>query len=310
MNRNIVLIVLCLVIAVTAVSYSQVASLPKRWYESEQVISKYVDANDVYLASQTARAAASLALRLDTINASITSTLDVGDVNATRADITNASVTTRLDLAANLFSIYIGTKKFLYGNNSNHQILSGGTSLDILNQAGDTVIYRILDGGSSGIGTTTPICRQWIEGYWGASMPIVIAYAGTSSAIVDSAYVVATFTTDVIDTHNCLDVGGGTFTAPIKGLYQVEATIYWANSPVGLRITALYKNGAAFGGMPYSWTNAASSTSYLTSSLNGMVLLSAGDTISVLVYQNSGAPIDSVTEYGNALRIRCVQQLP
>jgi hypothetical protein len=118
MNRNLVLLVLCLVISVTAVSYSQVASLPKRWTEAEQVISKYVDANDVYLASQTAQAAAShtadaaalathifatqsahgIATEVRTTNASITSTLDVGDVNATRADITNASVATGLSV--------------------------------------------------------------------------------------------------------------------------------------------------------------------------------------------------------------------
>jgi hypothetical protein len=297
MNRNITLLVLCLVIAISAVSYSQVASLPKRWTEAEQVISKYVDANDVYLASQTARAAASMALRVDTANASVTSNLSVGN----KINVFSA--------VENCFSIlrngWSGINIFMDGSGPYFDTLVSHSYRFYLNTV---EAVRINASGALLVATTTgPIgVKSWVEGYWGASMPIVIAY--NNLAVATDSAIVATYTNEVLDTHNCFDKTTGVFTAPVKGLYSANAYCLWAGeaAPAGYRqiyfVSPFAVNPA---------TTVIASSTYFSANAIGEVVLNAGQTI-VAYYAHTQGAVTTVA--GNvvpsSIRIRCIQQLP
>lgn len=147
-----------------------------------------------------------------------------------------------------------------------------------------------LGGGDVGIGTNTPNALLHVNGYFQASMPVVIAINATDTTIPDATEFLATWTSESIDTHNCFDPASGEFVAPKTGLYAIAAEAYINNGavPAGQR-QVLFRVGAGAELMNLTAPGLANTPTTLF--LSGVFYATQGQACSVRFYQNQGAPL-------------------
>jgi protein involved in polysaccharide export with SLBB domain len=90
--------------------------------------------------------------------------------------------------------------------------------------------------------------------------------------------------------------------APIAGRYLITASVRWALSTAGRRTIALEVNGTA-AQIARSNVSAYSTTSSLSPEQTAQTVykLNAGDYVEVWAYQDSGAPLDLMTNVDNGV---------
>lgn len=116
------------------------------------------------------------------------------------------------------------------------------------------------------------------------------------------------FTTKVEDTHSGYNTATGTYTVPVSGLYQVEASvlIQWVSGAVADIAYVIRVNGVD---KVTRYTSETRTQSYIDGGVTGTVRAKAGDTITFIssfsgttksVF-SSGAPYNrvAITRIGN-----------
>jgi hypothetical protein len=103
------------------------------------------------------------------------------------------------------------------------------------------------------------------------------------------------WTSASFDTDHLFDPAHNTrLTAPISGVYQIDAGVRWAANPTGLRFLAICLNGDTTGcfattNIGASEVQAVSDSGHLTQqTASSLIELNAGDTVSAVVQQDSG----------------------
>lgn len=96
----------------------------------------------------------------------------------------------------------------------------------------------------------------------------------------------------VLDTHGAVTTGASwKFSAPVSGVYDITASVYFANASYVVNNTILlnlWKNGSLFKFIAV-WKAAASITDLIGSSGSGSLYLNAGDYIDIRVTNNRGS---------------------
>jgi hypothetical protein len=77
--------------------------------------------------------------------------------------------------------------------------------------------------------------------------------------------------------------------APVDGVYQINASLQWANNSTGVRVLTILKNGTT--GLAIDQTQAAAFTG---SAVSTLAKLNAGDFVQANVLQNSGGALAAV----------------
>jgi hypothetical protein len=121
-----------------------------------------------------------------------------------------------------------------------------------------------------------------------ASETVACRYSNISGTLTTSTDSLVTFTTKDFDTHNAY--ASGLFTAPVSGIYQVNAQIV-STSATAVRTNAvsIFK-GASIVYYKFYGLNTASGGTNLDNAISGLVKCVAGDTISVKVWDNGTSP--------------------
>lgn len=116
-------------------------------------------------------------------------------------------------------------------------------------------------------------------------MPYIELTKTSSQNFTTATVTLVTWATPTIN-RGGFTVSSNVVTVPYTGLYNVNASVYWAASSAGSRLTKIMKNGA-------DYTRDAIAPSALASTVPSAVqmYLTAGDTISVEAYQSSGGTL-------------------
>jgi hypothetical protein len=177
-----------------------------------------------------------------------------------------------------------------------------GSGLTALAVGTDGQVLTANSGESTGLEWQTPA---------GASDVGFHAYVSTPTAI-STGLVGSTLIFDNDSTQPANDIGGnydsstGVFTAPSDGYYNFSASVVWEDDTTGSRAIILVRNGG--GSVPNNLaqttveavTNAIQNTAVSCSVTH--ILLSATDTVSVLVAQDSGGNLDvNIGTFGGQL---------
>lgn len=137
-----------------------------------------------------------------------------------------------------------------------------------------------------------------------ASMPILIAESAAAGAVADASLTVATYSNITTDTHNGFD--GTAYTVAKTGWYQVDAIAYWQGSAGGT-YRHIYVNLNNSQVVPRIQTISNPHSNGHSESANGLVYCTAGQTLSVKVIHNVGAPLNvGSANVGMTLTIRMV----
>ncbi len=121
---------------------------------------------------------------------------------------------------------------------------------------------------------------------------VAASYGLTANqSIADATNTVVQFTGKFFDTHNAYNTSTYTYTAPVKGIYRVSASLRWTENATGERITLVEKNGS---GVFFELVGeAVNSGSLKTRNSGSMTLdLNAGDTVKIYGNQTRGGPLD------------------
>jgi hypothetical protein len=117
--------------------------------------------------------------------------------------------------------------------------------------------------------------------------PCAVVSTNSTGAIATGSQVILAFQSADIDTHGMWS-GGTDIVAPVAGIYRVSATVGFEAVPTvnGSAIVAVSKSSGAnaiVGSSAYSPHN------YPRPAASGMLTLAAGDSISLTVFQSTGA---------------------
>jgi hypothetical protein len=196
---------------------------------------------------------------------------------------------------------------------SNTEVCTGSDTVDL--SAGDYIeIYAFQNsGGSLAIGNSgaqlnyVAIERLPNAEYILPSETVAAKYTMSGAqSIPDATQTVLDYPAKVYDTHGAVTTGASwKFTAPIAGLYRVEAGAAFASNTTGVRQMEIHKNGSLHEVVDFRTGNAGG---YFTLARGGTELkLVAGDYISAVVYQDRGGSLNvEGTASRNTIEIRRV----
>ena len=119
----------------------------------------------------------------------------------------------------------------------------------------------------------------------------------SAQTLTSAGLAIINFDTLVVDPRACVATGASwAYTAPVAGVYQVEAAILLAGSTgwtePEIAYLAVYKNGAAYAVLDYK-ADIQSNAQSVNVGLSGCTLvnLAAGETLDIRGYQASGGSI-------------------
>ena len=117
--------------------------------------------------------------------------------------------------------------------------------------------------------------------------PAFIAYNANTQSIPNATYTTYQYETEVLDTDNGYNTGTYTYTIPTAGKYFIGAVAKKATAGSTDRlIIRLNKNGSE------NFYEENYSKDYASVSFNTILSLSASDTLSIDIYQNTGGSIN------------------
>lgn len=192
------------------------------------------------------------------------------------------------DIYATGATIYLGAS-----TNNETQISHVAAGMNIYNTEQDhDITIDINDGG-------TQRTAIQIHGDSGAiSMPrqsCVSVVKNGNQTIANNGYAIVTTWTEYIDTLGEFNNTTGVFTAIESGNYLVAGQVTWDAGNAGVHyLTQVYVNGNA---KARSWENLSANTPQFTNSFSIILPVTAGETIDIRVYQNSGG--NEVVDGGN-----------
>jgi hypothetical protein len=160
--------------------------------------------------------------------------------------------------------------------------------------AGDTISNQISSNttlNSDNISTSISIWRLSGPSVIAASESVNASYSVTSATTATAGSPI-NYDTKLFDSHNA--VSNGTFTAPISGIYQIEATHATGGNT---RNFFVYKNGALYRNL--FGTNGAQASNDVKSG-STMVKLNAGDTLFVTINTTTTLSGDGTNSVSNA----------
>jgi hypothetical protein len=119
----------------------------------------------------------------------------------------------------------------------------------------------------------------------------VSAYASGTVSVPDGGYFTVPFDLEYYDTDNIHDnvTDNGKFVAPDDGKYLVTAFVGFATNSTGIREVIMFDSTGRFFGQVITGASPVQETIMTTSAI---IDLSAAQYISLVVTQNSGAPLD------------------
>jgi hypothetical protein len=126
-----------------------------------------------------------------------------------------------------------------------------------------------------------------------ATMPLFLARQSAANNFPNTTITIATFTTESYDDGGNFD-GTATFTAPVKGLYQFWAQVYWASDADGQRTIFFYVNNALPATRPCGSGPGSTVAFYYSASC--LLKLNAGDKVDVRFQQTSGDVLGSTAD--------------
>lgn len=144
--------------------------------------------------------------------------------------------------------------------------------------------------------------RRWNGSVWG---PLAMRWqanqvSGTTS-LANGIYTTVPMDTFSVNTTG-VAIGGGSFRAPIDGIYRVSGSINIASNSNGVRGGQFALNGSSIDGsfieLP---NNGAFSVRFTMPTI--LVQCAANDVISMLGYQNSGGPLSTANGPGSRLTV-------
>lgn len=139
--------------------------------------------------------------------------------------------------------------------------------------------------------------QQGIQGIAGASGTDSVsakAFFTPDQSIPDNSNTVIAFNSEQFDTDNIHDdvVNNSRLTAQTAGRYIVQGQISWDTSDAGIRDIFIRQNGV---------TDVAHATSQTTwMQVDALLDLQVGDYVELLVFQNSGAAVDVLSDPSNS----------
>lgn len=159
--------------------------------------------------------------------------------------------------------------------------------------AGDTIRIQADSAGTPTLLTNTGannISILRLSGPSTIAAPDTVAMKANTSntSMTNSTPTQVVYSNKVFDTHGGYNTSTGTYTVPVSGTYQVEASVCFTSNATGLRASRIYKNGVyEAGGSIY----AAYSGDVTTSVVSSLVKAVAGDTIAIDGLQTSGGSV-------------------
>lgn len=127
------------------------------------------------------------------------------------------------------------------------------------------------------------------------TMPNQPVFHVTAGAATASGGIV-TYTATIFDIGSNVNLGTGRFTAPVAGTYYFQYHQLAPNANAGEYRTAIYKNGAGYGGLRWI-TNKDTAGTWQYLFAQGHVQLAVGDYITV-VYETGPAALYTDANYG------------
>jgi hypothetical protein len=117
--------------------------------------------------------------------------------------------------------------------------------------------------------------------------PCVVVSTNSTQAIASGSYLSLAFQSADIDTHGMWS-GGTDLVAPVAGIYRVTGTVGFEAAPT-VNASAMVAIANSSGANTIGGTSAYSPNSYPRPAASGMLTLAAGDSISLTVFQSTGA---------------------
>ena len=197
--------------------------------------------------------------------------------------------------------------------------LSGGSTTDasgyvtdkVSCNAGDTIDIFVIGDASFDISSTSP--RTWVAISRAAGPSQVAASESVRSAAYRTSVQSIPNATDTIlignledyDTHNAHSTSTGIFTCPAPGEYEVMASTHWGASGTGVRAMKIRKNSSTITTTQIPGLAGSSFSTYIFGSIRCV----AGDTLDVVVRQDTGGAIDAYSD-ANRYTIINIKKLP
>lgn len=162
-------------------------------------------------------------------------------------------------------------------------------------------------GASGAVLSSTGTGVQWTTASSGGAFNGASAYNSVTQSIANTAATAATFDSELFDTNNYHSTTTNTdrITIPTTGYYAVRAQVGWDANSTGQRVVNIYKNNANF--VPALASFATGFTNVTTQYVDGILSLTAGDYLQVVVTQTSGGALN--TSPSGARNIFTIQYL-
>lgn len=128
--------------------------------------------------------------------------------------------------------------------------------------------------------------------------PVVRIGRATSQSIPNNTPTILSFSTEFFDSDSMWDIGAPTrFTIPYTGIYIMNVSFKWAQT------TANRESGFILNGATELDLKSAQNSNVVAHPLNHtyMWYFTAGDYVEVIVFQNSGAPLNIVADATNPI---------
>lgn len=123
-----------------------------------------------------------------------------------------------------------------------------------------------------------------------AGKPLAILGKNGSQSITHNVSANVTWDLETVDRdsgHSTV-TNNSRYTAQTAGWYRVQGSVLWASSGTGIRDCGFLTNGSI---QSHAFTGVGSSIANTCMQNEGLILLSVGDYVEFLVYQNSGGAL-------------------
>lgn len=157
-----------------------------------------------------------------------------------------------------------------------HTVTGGGDSETAPANIGLTYFIKFVKGSTAQIQASSVIACSYTKA----------AAQSTTSAVQATVL----FDTKRFDTHNAFNTGTGIFTVPAPGIYEVTAFVQWASHTSGLDYIGV--NHSVLGDCAINYHTQTAAFDKPVSQITTLIECQAGQTLKIIVTQNSGGAVN------------------